>query len=46
MPLLSTSSRRSQMLMLLSICERRDDGHRGGRTFVMGVNDVTVQRVP
>ena len=45
-PLLSLSSRHSQMLMLLSICECRDNGHRECRTFVMGVNEVTVQRVP
>lgn len=44
--LLSTSSRHSQMPMLLSICECRDNGHREGRTFVMGVNEVTVHRVP
>jgi len=45
-PLFSTSSRLSQMLMLLGICECRDDGHRECRTFVMGVNEVTVQGVP
>ena len=45
-PLLSLSSRHSQMLMLLSICECRDNGHRECRTFVMGVNEVTVQHVP
>jgi hypothetical protein len=28
------------------ICECRDNGHREGDTFVMGVNEVTVQRVP